>query len=71
VRISALITLRNKADLIRAVANAPVGAQFDLVDDPRTNAELADLIAENARLREALKDYQNNLADAGKTPAPH
>ena len=39
MRISALITLRNKADLIKAVANAPVGAQFDLVEDPRTTQQ--------------------------------
>ena len=39
MRISALITLHNKADLIRALANAPIGAQFDLSDDPRTSQQ--------------------------------
>ena len=40
MRLSALITLRNKADLIKvAAANAPVGAQFDLVDDPENHAK--------------------------------
>ena len=39
MRISALVTLRNKADLIKAVANAPVGAQFDLADAPRTTSQ--------------------------------
>ena len=39
MRISAHITVYNRADLIKAVANAPVGAQFDLVDDPRTSQQ--------------------------------
>ena len=39
MRISALITVYNRADLIRAVGNAPVGAQFDLVEDPRTTQQ--------------------------------
>ena len=37
MRLSALVTVYNRAELIRAVANAPVGAQFDLVADPRTS----------------------------------
>jgi hypothetical protein len=39
MRLSAIVTVRNRADLIRAVGNAPVGAQFDLVDDPRTTQQ--------------------------------
>ena len=39
MRISTLITVYNRADLIRAVGSAPVGAQFDLVEDPRTTQQ--------------------------------
>jgi hypothetical protein len=39
VRLSRVITTHNRADLIRAVELAPLGAQFELVDDPRTTAQ--------------------------------
>jgi hypothetical protein len=39
VRLSRTITASNRADLIRAVQLAPLGAQLDLVDDPRTLAQ--------------------------------
>ena len=39
MRLSAHITVYNRADLIRAVVNAPVGAQFDLADAPRTTSQ--------------------------------
>ena len=59
MRLSALITLRNKADLIKAVANAPVGAQFDLVDDPRTTQQ-------NRLMWGLLTDISDQLTHCGE-----
>jgi hypothetical protein len=39
VRLSRVITAHNRADLIRAVELAPLGAQFELIDAPRTLAQ--------------------------------
>jgi hypothetical protein len=39
VRLSRTITEHNRAELVRAVELAPLGAQLDLVDDPRTLAQ--------------------------------
>lgn len=39
VRLSRTITAKNRADLVRAVELAELGAQFDLVDDPRTTQQ--------------------------------
>jgi hypothetical protein len=39
VRLSRTITASNRAELVEAVKAAPVGAQLDLVDDPRTSAQ--------------------------------
>lgn len=39
VRLSRTITAKNRADLVRAVELAPLGAQLDLIDDPRTTAQ--------------------------------
>jgi NinB protein len=63
MRLSALITLRNRADLIRAVANAPVGAQFDLVDDPRT-------LAQNRLMWAQLTDVSDQLTHGGEKWEP-
>ena len=63
MRISALITLRNKADLIKAVANAPVGAQFDLVDDPRTTQQ-------NRLMWGLLTDVSDQLTHCGNKYEP-
>ena len=59
MRISALITLHNKADLIKAVANAPVGAQFDLSDAPRT-------IPQNRLLWRLLTRISDQVEHAGE-----
>ena len=59
MRISALVTLRNKADLIKAVANAPVGAQFDLSDAPRT-------IPQNRLLWRLLTRISDQVEHAGE-----
>jgi hypothetical protein len=39
MRLSRTITTKNRAELVRAVELAPLGAQLDLVDDPRTLAQ--------------------------------
>jgi hypothetical protein len=39
MRLSRVITAHNRADLVRAVELAPLGAQFELVDDPRTSQQ--------------------------------
>lgn len=39
MRISRTITERNRTELIKALELAPLGAQFDLVDDPRTTQQ--------------------------------
>lgn len=39
MRLSRVITATNRAELARAVEAAPVGAYFELVDDPRTLAQ--------------------------------
>ena len=66
MRISALITLHNKADLIRALANAPVGAQFDLADAPRTISQNRLLCSlERARIRGSDRALRAQVADAG------
>ena len=39
MRLSRTITANNRPELVKAVEAAPVGAQFDLVDDPRTTAQ--------------------------------
>ena len=59
MRISAFITLRNKADLIKAVANAPVGAQFDLADAPRT-------ISQNRLLWSLLSAFADQVEHCGR-----
>jgi hypothetical protein len=39
MRLSRTITAHNRAELVRALEAAPLGARFDLVDDPRTLAQ--------------------------------
>ena len=39
MRLSRIITAKNRAELVRAVELAPLGAQFDLIDAPRTLAQ--------------------------------
>ena len=63
MRISALITRLNKPDLIKAVANAPVGAQFDLVDDPRTTQQ-------NRLMWGLLADISDQLVHCGEKWEP-
>ena len=63
MRLSAQVTVRNKADLIKAVANAPVGAQFDLVDDPRTTQQ-------NRLMWGLLNDIADQLVHCGEKWEP-
>jgi hypothetical protein len=39
MRLSRIITISNRAQLVRAVEAAPLGAQLDLIDEPRTLAQ--------------------------------
>jgi hypothetical protein len=39
VRLSRTITAKNRAELVRAVELAPIGAYFQLIDAPRTLAQ--------------------------------
>ena len=39
MRLSRTITAANRGELIRAVEAAPLGAQFDLIDEPRTGQQ--------------------------------
>ena len=39
MRLSRTITESNRTELLRAVEHAPLGAQIDLIDDPRTTAQ--------------------------------
>ena len=39
MRLSRTITAQNRAEILRAVEAAPLGAQIDLVDDPRSLAQ--------------------------------
>ena len=63
MRLSALVTVYNRADLIRAVGNAPVGAQFDLVDAPRSTQQ-------NKLLWALLTQISNQVEHAGERWEP-
>jgi hypothetical protein len=63
MRLSALVTVYNRADLIRAVGNAPVGAQFDLVDDPRTSQQ-------NRLMWGLLSDISDQVTHCGEKWEP-
>jgi hypothetical protein len=39
MRLSRTVTSSNRGELIKALELAPIGAQFELVDDPRTLAQ--------------------------------
>jgi hypothetical protein len=39
MRLSRTVTASNRAELVRAVEAAPLGAQFDLIDAPRTSQQ--------------------------------
>lgn len=59
MRLSRVITLANRAELVRAVEAAPLGAQLELVDDPRT-------LAQNRLMWALLNDVSDQLTIAGE-----
>lgn len=63
MRLSRVITARNRAELVRAVEAAPLGAQFELVDDPRT-------LAQNKLMWALLNDVSEQLTIAGEKHDP-
>lgn len=63
MRLSRTITARNRAELMRAVESAPLGAQFDLVDDPRT-------LAQNRLMWALLTDVSDQVTHGGERWEP-
>jgi hypothetical protein len=63
VRISRTITAKNRAELVNAVELAPLGAQFDLVDDPRT-------LAQNRLMWALLTDIADQVTHCGERWEP-
>jgi hypothetical protein len=63
MRLSRTITASNRAELIRAVAQAPIGAQLDLIDDPRT-------VAQNRLMWSQLNDVAAQLVHGGEKWEP-
>jgi hypothetical protein len=63
MRLSRTITEHNRADLIRAIELAPLGAQFDLIDAPRT-------LAQNRLMWRLLTRIADQLEHCGEHWAP-
>jgi hypothetical protein len=63
MRISRIITAKNRAELVSAVELAPLGAQFDLVDDPRT-------LAQNRLMWAMLTDIADQVTHCGERWEP-
>lgn len=63
MRISRPITAKNRAELVRAVELAPLGAQFELVDAPRT-------LAQNRLMWRLLGRIADQLEHCGEHWAP-
>ena len=63
MRLSRIITVKNRAELARAVELAPLGAQFDLVDDPRTTQQ-------NRLMWAMLTDISDQVTHCGERWEP-
>jgi hypothetical protein len=63
MRLSRTITAHNRADLVRAVELAPLGAQLDLIDDPRTTAQ-------NRLMWALLTDIADQVTHCGEKYEP-
>lgn len=63
MRLSRTVTASNRAELVRALEAAPLGAQFDLVDDPRT-------LAQNRLMWALLNDVSDQLTIGGEKHDP-
>lgn len=63
MRLSRTITAANRAELVRAVAAAPIGAQLELIDDPRTTAQ-------NRLMWALLNDVSDQVTHCGDKYEP-
>lgn len=63
MRLSRTITTANRAELVKAIEQAPLGAQLDLVDDPRTTAQ-------NKLMWALLNDISDQLRHGGEKWEP-
>jgi hypothetical protein len=63
MRLSRHITAFNRPELLRALTLAPVGAHFELIDDPRT-------IAQNKLLWALLTDISDQVTHCGDKYEP-
>jgi hypothetical protein len=63
MRLTRTITASNRGELIRALEAAPLGAQFELVDDPRT-------LAQNRLMWALLNDVSAQLIWGGEYRDP-
>ena len=63
MRLSRTVTASNRAELVRAVELAPIGAQLDLIDDPRT-------LAQNKLMWAQLNDVAAQLTHGGEKWEP-
>jgi hypothetical protein len=64
VRLSRIITAKNRAELVSAVELAPLGAQFELMDEPRTTAQ-------NKLLWSLLGSVSDQLEHGGRKYEPN
>jgi NinB protein len=63
VRLSRTITAGNRAELVRAIEAAPLGAQFDLIDEPRTGQQ-------NRLMWKLLAQVSDQVEHAGEKYQP-
>lgn len=63
MRLSRTITASNRAGLMRAVELAPIGASFELVDDPRTTQQ-------NRLMWALLTDISDQVRHCGEQYEP-
>jgi hypothetical protein len=63
MRLSRIITTHNRGELVRALEAAPLGAQFELIDEPRT-------LAQNRLMWAALGDVSDQLTIGGEKHDP-
>jgi hypothetical protein len=63
MRLSRTITASNRSELVKAVELAPIGAQLDLIDDPRTTQQ-------NRLMWALLNDVSDQVTHCGEKYEP-
>lgn len=63
MRLSRVITATNRRELVEALWRAPLGAQFDLIDEPRTSVQ-------NRLMWAMLRDIANQCTIGGEKHDP-